>query len=470
MLKAHSTTATVLRAVDLCCIGLGYLMAGEIASRLSSRQLFVFPEQRSSWEAQYSALFLLALLSWVAVTSYSGTYHSYRTESLPFAVRTMTRTFSLWVLMTVAGISLFKLANVSRQFTAYFLVASSLFMLVRQLATMVFMRRLRRFGYNWRTAIILGAQTSCEKFAQLLTATYPMGYRVLVKPLSDDVNNRWDGALPLLAHVDDVFIVGTDYAASSGRTGPEAVAGLLKQGKAVHIIPGLLDAKLFRQSFGDVAGIPVISLMKGQLGVLQAAAKRLADILASGLLLILLSPLFAVVALLIKLTSKGPVLFRQRRLGLNHKAFDIYKFRTMAANAEQILKNSPVLYAQYVANNFKLPKNKDPRITRLGRLLRATSLDELPQLLNVFVGNMSLVGPRPIVPTEVEKYGDVAGLFLSAKPGMTGHWQVSGRSDLLGYEKRVELDLEYIRDQSLGKDFEILLRTVPAVLRGRGAH
>jgi len=108
-------------------------------------------------------------------------------------------------------------------------------------------------------------------------------------------------------------------------------------------------------------------------------------------------------------------------------------------------------------------------VTRIGYFLRTTSLDELPQLLNVLKGDMSL-GPRPVVPTEVEKYGDAAALFLSVKPGMTGHWQVSGRSDLQAYEKRVELDLEYIRDQSLAKDFEILLRTVPAILRGKGAH
>jgi exopolysaccharide production protein ExoY len=470
MLKAHSTPTTALRAIDLCCIGLGYLVAGEIAVRLSSRELFVFPQQKSSWAAQYSALFLSALLAWVAATAYSGTYHSHRTESLGFVVRTMMRTFFLWALMTAAGISLFKLANVSRQFTAYFLIASSTLMLVRQLATIVFLRRLRRFGYNWRTAVILGAQASCEQFAELLTATYPMGYRVLVRPLSSDLETQRDVAAPLSPQVDDIFIVGTDYAASNKHTGPEAVAGLLKQGKAVHIIPGLLDATLFRQSFSDVAGIPVISLMKGQLDILQSTAKRLADIVVSGGLLILFSPLFALIAILIKLTSSGSVLFKQRRLGLNHKSFEIYKFRTMAANAEEMLKSSPVLYAEYMANNFKLPKNRDPRITRLGSLLRATSLDELPQLLNVLRGDMSLVGPRPIVPKEVEKYGDAAGLFLSAKPGMTGHWQVSGRSDLLGYDKRVELDLEYIRDQSLGKDFEILLRTVPAVLRGKGAH
>ena len=469
MLKAHSTTAAVMRAADLGCIAAGYLIAGQTALILSSRRLFVFPG-RGPWESRYSALFLLALLSWTAVTSYSATYHSHRTESLPFAIRALLRTFTLWMPMTIAGVFLLKLQNVSRQFASYFLAASAILILARQLSTMVFMRRLRRFGHNWRTAVILGAEASCEQFAQLLTTTYPMGYRVIVKPLSRSLKHTADGTLPSVAHADDVFVVGPDYATLSDDTAFDAVARLLRQGKNVHITPGLLDARLFRQSFGDVAGVPVISLMRGQLGPFQALTKRVADIVVSAILLFTLSPLLALIALAIKLTSQGPVLFRQTRLGLNGKRFSLYKFRSMAANAEQVLANSPALYALYLANNFKLPKNQDPRVTRIGYFLRTTSLDELPQLLNVFKGDMSLVGPRPVVPTEVEKYGDAAALFLSAKPGMTGHWQVSGRSDLQAYEKRVELDLEYIRDQSLAKDFEILLRTVPAILRGKGAH
>jgi exopolysaccharide production protein ExoY len=142
----------------------------------------------------------------------------------------------------------------------------------------------------------------------------------------------------------------------------------------------------------------------------------------------------------------------------------------MRADAEQVLKSSPALYAKYVQNNFKLPKGEDPRLTLVGSFLRAASLDELPQLFNVLIGEMSLVGPRPIVPNEAVQYGDSGALFMSAKPGMTGHWQVSGRSEVAEYHKRVELDLEYIRDQSLGKDIEILLRTVPAVLRRKGAN
>src|SRR5208283_5518919 len=209
---------------------------------------------------------------------------------------------------------------------------------------------------------------------------------------------------------------------------------------------------------------------KGELTPIQAAVKRTIDLVVSAVLLIALSPVMAAIAAAIKLASPGTVLFRQRRLGLNGKPFTLYKFRTMRADAEKILKNSPSLYAKFLENNFKLPKGEDPRLAPLGRFLRAASLDELPQLFNVLIGEMSLVGPRPIVPHEAVQYGDSAMLFMSAKPGMTGNWQVNGRSEIAEYEKRVELDLEYIRDQSIGKDLEILLRTVPAVLRRRGAN
>ena len=219
-----------------------------------------------------------------------------------------------------------------------------------------------------------------------------------------------------------------------------------------------------------MAGVPVVSLLAGRLNKTQLAAKRLADLAGACLLVVLSSPLFALTALIIKCSSKGPVFFRQTRIGQKGELIRIYKFRTMIANAEEMLKKDSKLRELYLANNFKLPKGKDPRITRIGAFLRATSLDELPQLFNVINGDMSLVGPRPVVPAEVGKYGDCVQLLLSAKPGMTGHWQINGRSEIEEYARRVELDMEYIRDQSLGKDIEILLRTVPAVLLRKGAH
>jgi len=170
------------------------------------------------------------------------------------------------------------------------------------------------------------------------------------------------------------------------------------------------------------------------------------------------------------LSSPGPVFFRQERIGKAGRRIRIYKFRTMHRDAEHILKSDPELYRRYVDSNYKLPKGRDPRITFIGRILRELSLDEIPQLINVLKGEMSLVGPRPVVPAEIDKYGDYASLLLSVQPGLTGQWQVSGRSDIVDYARRVRLDMEYIRDQSVARDLQILFRTVPAVLSREGAH
>ena len=197
--------------------------------------------------------------------------------------------------------------------------------------------------------------------------------------------------------------------------------------------------------------------------------KRMFDIVLSGLLLFLLSPLLVIVALGVKLTSRGPVLFAQNRYGKNKRLFRMYKFRSMRADAEQVLQRDPQLYAQYCQANFKLPERLDPRLTGLGRFLRKTSLDELPQLWNVLRGDMAIVGPRPVVPAELVHYGPVAYLLLALKPGLTNPWVLGGRSSV-GYPERAELEVSYVRNWSLWRDASIFVRTIPCVLMGRGAH
>ncbi len=466
------------RIADAICIFVGYFVASAIARALYGGQVLLFPHVRSSEaQSQYSALLILAILSWLTLTAYTETYRPHRTERLNFLVRRMIQTSLIWALVTVAVIFALKFEYLSRQFTVYFIGTSIVLIFFRQLGTVIVLRGLRRSAHKWRTAVVIGDdRATCEHFAGLLTA-HPMGYqRVEVQPGKRAVgcngNHEESGCdfkCASLAEIDDVYLIG----ASDGADGPanaKCMLSLLKQCKSVHIVPSLLDTRLFRQSLGDIAGIPVLSVSKGELTPVQASVKRAVDFVGSALLLIVLSPVMAAIAAAIKLTSRGPVLFRQRRLGLDGESFTLYKFRTMRTDAEQILKDSPSLHAKYLKNNFKLPKGEDPRLAPFGSFLRATSLDELPQLVNVLIGEMSLVGPRPIVPPEAVHYGDSAMLFMSAKPGMTGHWQVSGRSEIAEYSKRVELDLEYIRDQSFGKDIEILLRTLPEVFRRRGAN
>ena len=199
-------------------------------------------------------------------------------------------------------------------------------------------------------------------------------------------------------------------------------------------------------------------------------AKRLFDVTATGAALIVLSPLFGGVALVLKLSDPGPVLYGHRRVGRGGRSFACLKFRTMATNGdevlERLLRDDPVAREEWEATR-KL--RHDPRVTEMGRVLRRTSLDELPQLINILRGDMSVVGPRPVVDDELERYGRSASAYLSVRPGLTGLWQVSGRSDTT-YHERVMLDRHYAARRSMGMDLAIIARTIPAVLRSSGSY
>ncbi len=216
-------------------------------------------------------------------------------------------------------------------------------------------------------------------------------------------------------------------------------------------------------------GQALVELTRPTLKGSHLLLKRIVDVIGAAVALVLLSPVLGLVALAVKLESRGSAIFGHRRVGLNGHSFDCYKFRSMHPDAEQRLRSDPALYAEYVSNDFKLLGDRDPRLTRVGRFLRRTSLDELPQLINVLKGEMSLVGPRPIVPEEIDVYGHGAPVFLSLKPGITGAWQTNGRSDV-GYPLRADIELEYVRSWSLARDLWILVKTFPAVLARRGAH
>ncbi len=197
--------------------------------------------------------------------------------------------------------------------------------------------------------------------------------------------------------------------------------------------------------------------------------KRGMDILISLIGLLMLSPVILLISMLIKFDDpKTTIFFKQLRVGKNGNSFFIYKFRTMHQNAENILMENNNLYKKYLKNNYKLEQNEDPRITKIGLWLRKTSMDEIPQLINVLKGEMSLVGPRPVVPEELEEYKSKKNEFLSVKPGMTGYWQICGRSNV-GYPERVDLELYYVKRKSLMFDLLIIFKTIPSVLKKDGA-
>lgn len=209
--------------------------------------------------------------------------------------------------------------------------------------------------------------------------------------------------------------------------------------------------------FGVPPAAPALSRTKRALDI--------ALVLASAPLVV---PLGVVVAIAVGFSSRGTVLFGQERVGLGGRTFKMYKFRTMHREAEQLLQRDPRLWNEYVANGFKLPAELDQRVTKVGRFLRRSSLDELPQVLNVLLGTMSMVGPRPVVPAEIANYGDTQAAYLSVRPGITGSWQVTGRSTV-DYPQRVELDAQYVETWSVALDLRILARTPRAVLSARGA-
>jgi len=214
-------------------------------------------------------------------------------------------------------------------------------------------------------------------------------------------------------------------------------------------------------------GVPLVTVNKVRLTAGETVSKTALEYSLALVGLLALSPVLLLLAILIKLDSRGPVLYRRRVLGVSGRRFDAFKFRTMHVNGDDLLGGHTDLREQ-LKNEHKL--KEDPRVTRVGRWLRKLSLDELPQLFNVVLGQMALVGPRMITAEEAETYGRHRLDLLTVKPGITGLWQVSGRSDL-SYEERVRLDMYYIRNYSVWLDFQILfVQTLPAVIRGRGAY
>lgn len=237
-------------------------------------------------------------------------------------------------------------------------------------------------------------------------------------------------------------------------------------GVQVRLSPGLYELFTTGVQVQEVGFVPLVSLNKLRITGADAVLKTALDYGLTILALILLAPVFLVIALLIKLDSPGPVIYRRRVVGTGGREFDAFKFRTMRVDADAYLEKHPEL-AEEFRRTGKI-KN-DPRITRLGRFLRTTSLDELPQLFNVLLGQMSLVGPRMISPPELDKFGKWRHNLLTVKPGLTGLWQVSGRSDL-SYEDRVRLDMHYIRNYTIWLDIRLLFNTIGVVLHKKGAY
>jgi exopolysaccharide biosynthesis polyprenyl glycosylphosphotransferase len=239
------------------------------------------------------------------------------------------------------------------------------------------------------------------------------------------------------------------------------------EGVEVWLVADFFSTQISRTSLDELLGRPLLIFRTTPEASWRIVVKQVIDLVGAAVLMILASPIFLGIALLIKFTSPGPILFRQQRSGLNGRPFTIFKFRTMVTNAEQF-KHELSAMNEMTGPVFKV--TNDPRITPTGKFLRKWSLDELPQIFNVLRGEMSLVGPRPLPVDEVKRFENLSHRRrLSVKPGLTCLWQVKGRNQINDFREWVRLDLEYIDNWSLGLDFKILLMTIPAVLRGTGA-
>lgn len=374
--------------------------------------------------------------------------------------------------LLVIAVFYYRPFSYSRAIFIFALVLTVAFLSLARLVRRQLVAQWRKRGRGLRRVVIVGAGTSGRRIMQSIVAQTDLDYEVV--GFVDDERSEDLGRFKALGKLEDLPEVMTQHAVDEvivalPSTSHEEVMRIINlcgaNGVEFRLVPDFYGLSLDRVDMHYLHGIPLIGLREPSLRGWNWALKRAMDVSIAAVALVLFAPLMALVALAIKLDSPGPVLFRQLRVGRGGRRFWFYKFRSMRADAEQE-------FWQLVERNeakgpiFKM--RKDPRVTRVGAIIRRTSIDELPQLFNVLAGDMSLVGPRPPLPHEVEQYEEWHLRRLEVAPGITGLWQVSGRSELT-FDEMVLLDLWYIENWYLGLDLKIILRTIPAVLFERGA-
>jgi exopolysaccharide biosynthesis polyprenyl glycosylphosphotransferase len=414
---------------------------------------------------------LLFVSGWVAVLWAHGAYRLRDRWSLQSDVMVVVRALSWLAVATFAFLYLAKLPDVSR---LYLLLLFGL-LLVTTLAARAAIRAIfssaRRRGRNLRNMIVLGTGPTAIGFARRLEARRELGLAIagfLGEP-TQALPARWAylgsvDKLPEIIHegvVDEVAIclVTEDWALV------ESIAALCEtEGKIVRMPVPMPHLAIATGHVEDLDGTPVLSMVTGPTATIALAAKRMMDVTFAAVGLVLLSPLLGGLALAISLSDHGPIFYRQERVGLHGRRFRVVKFRSMVTTADMMLE-SLLVHNEVNGHAFKMAA--DPRVTGVGRFLRRSSLDELPQLWNVVRGEMSLVGPRPPLPQEVAGYDLWHRRRLSMKPGITGLWQIEGRREP-EFDRWVQKDLEYIDRWSTWLDIRIMLRTIPAMLRAEG--
>lgn len=381
------------------------------------------------------------------------------------------------VTLVIVASFVFPVVRISRGLVALCWLFGISAVLLERLFLRRIVYRLRQHGVLTRRTLIVGADAEAVAIAEQLRATPTCGAEILGFVADQQLpGTLLTGNIPVLGPLDHLQALvaqwnAEDVIVSTTALHRQEIIRIFQEyafadNVDVRLSSGLFEIFTTGVHIREIGSVPLVSMNKARLAPWEAIVKTTVDYAVALTLLVLLAPFLLTLAILVKWDSPGPVFHRRRVVGRGGHDFDAFKFRTMHVNGDEILKEHPELQAE-LQSKHKL--KSDPRITRLGQTLRRTSLDELPQLFNILLGQMSLVGPRMITAEETEKYGKWRLNLLTVKPGITGLWQISGRSDI-SYEQRVRLDMYYIRNYSIWLDLFILWRTIPAVLRGHGAY
>lgn len=426
----------------------------------------------------YLPFSILGGLAWLALL---GAYHTYDESRLGSGTDEYKRVAGATLLYFGAlaiGSYLLKV-----QFArGYFLIAlpvGLLLLLIERWLWRRWLNRQRTLGRFKVPALIVGGSDTATAIARELTRRGDTEFALVGACTANSVTGQTlgDTGVPVLGGLDDAkrliaeHDIDTVIVTASRHMTPKRVRRLswsLEPGRR-HLVmaPSLVDVAGPRLHSRPVANLPLIHVETPRFDGRTLLIKRTFDIVASGVALIVLSPVMLAVAIAVKTTSPGPVLFRHKRIGKDGEPFEMFKFRSMRQNADQELKS--LLEKQGTTDKPLFKIENDPRITKVGHVIRKYSLDELPQFINVLRGDMSLVGPRPQVQAEVDLYDDAAARRLNVRPGVTGIWQVSGRSDL-EWEQAIRLDLYYVENWSFIGDMQILFRTVKVLFKPEGAY
>jgi len=430
----------------------------------------VYPLDKYLW------LLLIILPVWYGLLSFQGFYESFRTKRLTKTVWIIIKTGVLATLITGTLIFIFKLTYVSRVFMFLFSGISVSLLSLEKVMLIQSFKHARPRENNYKHLLVVGTGKRAEKFVQMVKQHREWGMKIVgiiddePEKIGTEVSNiKVIGLLediPDILHekiVDEVvFIIPRSWLSRI----EESILSCEKEGIKISVAVDLFNFKIGKLQATDLGGIPLMRLETTPGSPWELFIKRNLDVVLSLVGLVLLAPLLLLITIVIKLNSPGPLFFKQERNGMNGRKFGLLKFRSMVVGAED-MQDELLALNEMDGPVFKI-KN-DPRITKVGRFLRKTSLDELPQLINVLKGDMSLVGPRPPIPGEVTNYETWQRRRLSMRPGITCFWQISGRNEI-DFEQWMKLDLEYIDNWSLGLDLKILLNTIPVVLFGTGAR